>query len=360
MYLLPLLLMAACNSSTPESSIPTTENPVPLQQPITYNGVDTSGGGNLLYTNEPATPENIASVLTGKSQVNAWIYYVNASQHPSFPFRPQIYSNLPQIQNLILNRKLVYISNDLPCRDKNNKAVDASIYAPAPSKICVSVPRLMERKISKEKIESWVSSLIVHEISHLVDFNENEAQAIEIHFRNIAEEIVDYTPASLTQLKSTSTYIEIMKMSLKLYNDDPTLKNDVLGFAQMMCRQLKGLSEKAKDIRTNMLTYQNHLKLKNVQLNLKLETTYYCDKTTNISDRKLLYDQLTEELLAHADISNRLHSMITFYEDHWNDMDLAAAITEKYSLFYQSMAISIESLYSCEDRDLYLGTECTP
>jgi hypothetical protein len=65
-----------------------------------------------------------------------------------------------------------------PCLDRNGAAKDASIEAPSPFKICMSLSHL-EKRLNQSNYEIELLALYLHEVAHLYGANETDAEALQ-------------------------------------------------------------------------------------------------------------------------------------------------------------------------------------
>ncbi|MGE3261997.1 MAG: hypothetical protein AB7K68_09480 [Bacteriovoracia bacterium] len=148
-------------------------------------GVGSGGGGT---TNpSPANPEHIwlSAHLYGAKIITAWLHkkedefnhYKEADQKIS-PlaklFRP---SGGKNIYDLLIDTEIEFRMNE-PCRDFVGNPVDGSIYGTRPGSICLS-PFSMAPKLSEINANAETIALLIHEFSHLVGANEEEAVKLQ-------------------------------------------------------------------------------------------------------------------------------------------------------------------------------------
>ena len=89
----------------------------------------------------------------------------------------KLFSGPKTILDIYAKAKIEIRSTE-PCYDAEGKPWDGSVYASTPGAVCISsftmAPKLSERNVASETM-----ALIIHELSHQLGANEDEAQAIQ-------------------------------------------------------------------------------------------------------------------------------------------------------------------------------------
>lgn len=152
--------------------------PKPNADAVAEGGVNGGGGGTL-----PAVPISTYEVRkviqTAKSELNVFIkgqMYSLSIKNPS-ALEAKLYLSSPNIWD-VLHTTDIELLNDQPCKDAQGNDVDGSVHASKPNTICISAFRIAP-KLIKERAQTEILALILHELSHLLGANETEAQAYQ-------------------------------------------------------------------------------------------------------------------------------------------------------------------------------------
>lgn len=149
------------------------------------DGHDQGNGGNI-PASEAVSPQEIADVIKTKALPNviAWLNHQELlffktkddgedSSNPATKYFEKM-----QFENYSQYLKPIHVKMDESCFDKYHRPVDGSIYGTIPDTICISAFTLSS-KLNKYNFKGEVYALIIHEISHLLKYNEEEAVALQ-------------------------------------------------------------------------------------------------------------------------------------------------------------------------------------
>jgi len=146
-------------------------------------GVGSGGGGTTIP--DPSTAEEIANALDEESRfmIETWL---NRQEKNYWEQSPIVRSSNP-LKKLFqakpgISERMGHASVELrmnqPCFDSANQPVDGSISGRSDNDICMS-PFSMAPKLSKYNYKAEAFALLVHEFSHYLGADENEAVAIQ-------------------------------------------------------------------------------------------------------------------------------------------------------------------------------------
>jgi hypothetical protein len=147
-----------------------------------HGGISGGGGG-------VATPPGVeiskiqAAVENSKIVIEEWLnakelrfsYGTNGLEN-STAFA-KLFGSSRNVFDVIKDLK-IEVRNNEPCYDSDHNAVDGSIFAHAPASICISAFKLKD-KLNAFDYEYETEALILHEISHLLGTDENEAVSLQ-------------------------------------------------------------------------------------------------------------------------------------------------------------------------------------
>ncbi len=141
-------------------------------------GVNGGGGGTL-----PAEPISTYDVLRivqkAKKTLDPFVKYqifnYDRSSHESYELK--LYGGSTTLWDILQNTNIEIELNNA-CHDAYGKEVDASIHAQQQNSICLSAFRIAP-KLIKERAETEILALILHELSHKLGTTEKEAQAFQ-------------------------------------------------------------------------------------------------------------------------------------------------------------------------------------
>lgn len=157
-------------------------------------GVIGGGGGGGTTPPVHASVEDIRFItVNGKKVIVAWLnrleYFYKTKDHwdaahprPKIPPPPsalmaKFFDAKPNIFQ-VLTESTIEARLQTPCADRDGKPVDASIVATPPANICMSLSRLHE-KLYESNYERQIEALILHELTHLMGGDEDEAVYIQ-------------------------------------------------------------------------------------------------------------------------------------------------------------------------------------
>lgn len=145
-------------------------------------GID--GGGGDTLPEDRITIENVYSILNSSKLVLRQHFRALEQKSHSEPqsYDDLLFKSTPTIFNILESIDLE-IHPMTPCLDQNGRAVDASIYAATDKAICVSA-FLIAPKLIPERASPEIFALLVHELSHLVGLNEEQALSLQVKSRN--------------------------------------------------------------------------------------------------------------------------------------------------------------------------------
>ena len=167
---------------------------VMCQSFITNAGVISGGGGDI----EQADPVRHAYYITNIVRYNkpvlvTWLYEKEKDYLLNKNSESPIHEN-PEVLAMINARALlfesdinvyqaldnlkIYSREDKPCFDENNNETDASFYTDESFAICIS-PFTMQSKLNEYNFADETLALVIHELSHLIGANEEEAEILQ-------------------------------------------------------------------------------------------------------------------------------------------------------------------------------------
>lgn len=144
-----------------------------------------SGGGGGTTNPRPTDTETVAAAVYqyGGPAILAWakaqeavFSRMPAEQRAHSPFR-KLFLGEKTIYDVLRETKVELRFNE-PCRDANGEAKDGSVHASEPGAVCLS-PFTMAPKLNDMNVEEETIALLVHELSHQLGTNENEAEEIQ-------------------------------------------------------------------------------------------------------------------------------------------------------------------------------------
>lgn len=183
-----------------KDSTPATDQPKNLPTPtapqnneeMQDGGISAGGGGDTVPSN-PTTPQHIESILLDIKR-DLRTYLKKQLYHNHFYGVEKALFTGPVNLLDVLEKTDLEIRMKSPCFNKNGVEVDGSIHASRPDTICISAFRIA-KQVDKDLAQKQVFALILHELSHLMGFD--EAQAIEYQ-KQVLQEI---SPAELGQVE---------------------------------------------------------------------------------------------------------------------------------------------------------------
>jgi hypothetical protein len=142
------------------------------------------GGGSTSTQNEVTPQIIIESMKTSGPMLLTWLYRrhqlfqeLAISSRESSPFKI-LFSSPHQNIFTILQSTDIEVRSTKPCYDKSGRPIEGSIYASKADSMCLS-PFLMAKKLVSSNIAQETAGLIIHELSHLLGANEEEANTIQ-------------------------------------------------------------------------------------------------------------------------------------------------------------------------------------
>lgn len=175
-------------------------------------GVGSGGGGTTIP--DPSSAEQIAQALQEESSfvIHTWLYRQEKNffeQSPAVraknPLR-KIFETKPGIFNLITTIP-VEIRMSQACFDDQGRSVDGSIHGAQTGSLCMSAFS-MAPKLSGYNYKAEAFALLVHEYSHLLGADEEEAIAIQ---KIALKDFLAKTPEDL-KLEMKNLSLEIVSM----------------------------------------------------------------------------------------------------------------------------------------------------
>jgi hypothetical protein len=209
----------------------------------------TSGGGGTLPA-DPISVDYVYSVLEDSKLVLR--LYVNFER--SVPVRNPTGSGrfFWGDRNLatVLEETDIDVLRDKPCRDKFGNDVDASIYGSKPGRICLSAFRIAP-KLIQETADKEINGLILHELSHLLGANEEEAVDLqkmavillrELNFKRIEGSFFTL-PSEVESLESLADAIGEKAAKMKPDELDKKMNELEKGFSDYLFKERFGFDE---------------------------------------------------------------------------------------------------------------------
>lgn len=148
-----------------------------------FTGVLNGGGGGLLPQDTISYYDLREIIIASRAEL---ILFFNAQKGRTYKNGTlqsqeikKLFDGTTTIFDVIKKNK-IYVAGDqrLSCKDENGNVVDGSIVSPKPNSICISMAKIAEQ-VSLSNARPQVLALIAHEYSHLLGFNENEAEALQ-------------------------------------------------------------------------------------------------------------------------------------------------------------------------------------
>jgi hypothetical protein len=149
----------------------------------------------------------------------------------------------------------INLEESAPCYDRDGSESDASVQSVSKKQICISFARL------KNRLDEWtyrpqLSALLTHEISHLVNADEEQANALQ---NFVLEKFIHlYTIRSMDNpLRHAAEYMDVRvgyvtsHMSGSL--DNPATYSGPLAHTQSVCSSVETLGDKMNDFVENSL-----------------------------------------------------------------------------------------------------------
>lgn len=152
-----------------------------------WAGVVNGGGGGLL----PAHPVGAEAVYhiveDARRELKMFFYTFENTPNTLDGFDSRLMSTPGQTIFDILDRTVIGVKMTSPCLDLEGEEKDGSIVGPLPNSICISAKTTGE-KLAAGNARVETMALIVHELSHLMGFNETEAIALQESVANYYNE----------------------------------------------------------------------------------------------------------------------------------------------------------------------------
>ena len=172
----------AMKSTLSQFALPTLVLLTLLNSQVSYAGGVGSGGGGT--TTRQATPEQVADAvhIYGGVIATAWLqakqdHTLNGVDHGAYDSFAKLFGSSTNVFTVLQTTKFeLRMSSD--CMDADGKPTDGSIHASQPGAICLSAFS-MAPKLNQSNYVIETVALIIHETSHLVGLNENEAVDIQ-------------------------------------------------------------------------------------------------------------------------------------------------------------------------------------
>lgn len=137
-------------------------------------GMDGGGGGTL--PTEPVSIFTIQSIAEESKQQLLYLFnyyeYLKGYSSKNSLFQ-KLFGGTRKVQEVLKDLRLE-VRTDKPCYTAKGTEVDASIYAQKSNTICLSAFRI-SKKVDKVLAEREVTALLMHEVSHFLGTNEEEA-----------------------------------------------------------------------------------------------------------------------------------------------------------------------------------------
>lgn len=144
-------------------------------------GIGSGGGGTV---SQPATPNQVAEAVQKSAGALAQMWLqrkqvLNAENIDHGAYEPikKIFASTTDIYT-VLHQTRVELKMTAPCQDANGAPVDGSIYGSQPGAICIS-PFSMAPKLNQQNYVVETAALVLHEMSHLVGLNEDDATSLQ-------------------------------------------------------------------------------------------------------------------------------------------------------------------------------------
>lgn len=329
----------------------------------TFEGVDSSGGGNSTVA-EMASEDDLHQLFIQEARESSWQYFVSLSQSGDFPQRSRVHPQILKAQKIILQSDLIEFQseNQKPykgCYDSAGNRKDASIYASSPHRICVDVTRIAQKGIAKPLAGFTASSLLIHEVSHHLGFDESEALQFEKYF---AEHPIVFKDAQAQRKNIRSLALSTDVLSQGLHHYSKTLisnRTDIDDlYTSVSCEQLTFLLDKVRQFRSAMFNQEEQEILNDTKISMQLEISYLCG--SGKKHRTHYEALLDEQFKRYPYVTAGKRRPFTPYLSHWSDADFVDAVVKKYNLIFNRAHIYMESLYSCDNGKYFLGRVCQP
>ncbi len=143
------------------------------------------GGGNAFTQQDPFLPAPIASVHAEvENAVDRLVPYlrIKRGQAQSDPGMSPLWQKLfakPEEVFAVLAVEKFEMLDDAACFDRNGTAYDGSTLTGSSNTICISIQRLA-RRIAPSEIRRQSFALLIHEISEVLGFSDDEAVDLQI------------------------------------------------------------------------------------------------------------------------------------------------------------------------------------
>lgn len=216
-------------------------------QAVTAQGGITGGGGGVI----PANPVGAYQIkrIVEESQRDIRMYLKN-DQRNYFESKPDeigdlLYSREKTIFNF-LDEVLVEVRMNKPCYDGNGDEVDGSIYASLPNTICISAFRMGQTLINANAYSETLA-LVIHELSHLVGTNEDQAKVIQAKAAHALSQLNTlFIENHLIYTRNNAGYLGVHLDMLADKADnlsDDDLKKALYGFNEKLMRYYSTVSD---------------------------------------------------------------------------------------------------------------------
>jgi hypothetical protein len=146
-----------------------------------------SGGGGGTTNPSPSDPEQVAASVYhyGGNAVLGWLKGAEANyrrmsneERLASAYR-KLFDGEKTIYQILAATK-VELRFNAPCLDSAGAPWDGSMYSSTPGAVCLS-PFTMAPKLNDGNVGPETIALLIHEMSHLLGTNEDEAKEIQLH-----------------------------------------------------------------------------------------------------------------------------------------------------------------------------------
>jgi hypothetical protein len=181
-----------------------------------------SGGGGGTMPSQPVSQDDILTAIQqARPLVEVHLMAIEAFRlggNETHTADRKLFSRGDYIYK-ILDKVKVETPLYQPCYDLDGNPQDGSVKAGDPSTICISVANLKE-KLNADNFETETAALILHEITHLLETSEDEADYIQSEFlaalRGVSfKSLQDWIDANAEAVYGTARNIESAVISLE-------------------------------------------------------------------------------------------------------------------------------------------------
>ncbi len=231
---------------------------------LSFGGGVVGRGGGDIPPEESISPNDIVSMLdpaVGEKNglyknvaidIVGWVYSLerliwNTPSSSRKPWQSALVLKTSELEGL-LNVVMIQLNMNSPCMDKDGVARDGVALSMSPPRICLS-PFSMSKKLNRYNFQFETKALLVHELSHLLGFTEDECIEIQLMARRAFSTTNDSILDVITKYKQYDCCYFENDLGLMRLELEQVSKNHSLLTSQKMNQWLK----------TNIIKIENKL-----------------------------------------------------------------------------------------------------